>query len=133
MKVNVNRTKIPEGHRLLTKQEKIDFANRYGISVTQANKMLKDATVSTVYETLTEGSKVKINYERIMSNKENMSERYLEFITNHKDQIMTVKYDPKHTDNPTVFCLEEDDSEVKWLFDVSDLILVELADPQETN
>lgn len=130
MKVKVNRTKVPDGHRLLTKQEKIDFANRYGISVTQANKMLKDATVSTVYETLTEGSKVRINYERIMSNKDAMSTRYLEFVENHKDQIMTVEYDPRHTENPTVFCLEEDEGDVKWLFDVSDLILVELADPQ---
>ena len=131
MKVNVNRTKVPEGHRLLTKQEKIDFANRYGISVTQANKMLKDATVSTVYETLTEGSKVKLNYERIMSNKESMSAGYLDFVEQHKDQIMTIKYDQKHTDSPTVFCLEEDDGEVKWLFDISDLILVEIADPNK--
>ena len=42
--------------------------------------------------------------------------------------VMTIEYDEHHKDSPSIFCLKEDTNQVKWLFDISDLILVEMAD-----
>ena len=36
------------------------------------------------------------------------------------------QYDEKHKVNPTVFCLEEDTNPAKWLFDISDLEVIEM-------
>jgi hypothetical protein len=95
-------------------------------------KIFKDAKIKNVYETFIESSKVKLNYSRIMENTEGKSELYLKFIEDHKDDIMTIEYDDNHKDSPSVFCLAEDTNPVKWLFDISDLELVEMATPVES-
>ena len=117
--------------RPLSRSEKRSIAKRFGMSMKEVEKILKDATIQNVYETFTEGSKVKLDYDRIMENIDGKSELYLKFVEDHKDEILTIEYDERHTDSPTVFCLKEDSNPVKWLFDISDLILVELADANE--
>lgn len=132
MKVNVNRGIIlTEGERELTRAEKRSIAKRYGLTMAAVEKIFKDATIKHVYETFTEGTKVKLNYDRIMENKEGKSELYLKFVEEHKDEVLTIEYDDNHKDSPTIFCLKEDTNEVKWLFDISDLTLVEMADANE--
>ena len=66
-----------------------------------------------------------------MENTKDKSEKYLEFVELHKDQVMTIEYGENHKDNPSVFCLAEDTNEAKWLFDISDLVLVEMAEVKE--
>ena len=132
MKVNVNRgITLTEGERELTRAEKRSIAKRYGLTMAAVEKIFKDATIKHVYETFTEGTKVKLNYDRIMENKEGKSELYLKFVEEHKDEVLTIEYDDNHKDSPTIFCLKEDTNEVKWLFDISDLTLVEMADANE--
>lgn len=132
MRVNVNRgITLTEGERELTRAEKRSIAKRYGLTMAAVEKIFKDATIKHVYETFTEGTKVKLNYNRIMENKEGKSELYLKFVEEHKDEVLTIEYDNNHKDSPTIFCLKEDTNEVKWLFDISDLTLVEMADANE--
>ena len=132
MRVNVNRgITLTEGERELTRAEKRSIAKRYGLTMAAVEKIFKDATIKHVYETFTEGTKVKLNYDRIMENKEGKSELYLKFVEEHKDEVLTIEYDDNHKDSPTIFCLKEDTNEVKWLFDISDLTLVEMADANE--
>ena len=132
MRVNVNRgITLTEGERELTRAEKRYIAKRYGLTMAAVEKIFKDATIKHVYETFTEGTKVKLNYDRIMENKEGKSELYLKFVEEHKDEVLTIEYDDNHKDSPTIFCLKEDTNEVKWLFDISDLTLVEMADANE--
>jgi hypothetical protein len=68
-----------------------------------------------------------------MENTEGKSELYLKFVEEHKDEVMTIEYDENHKNSPTIFCLAEDTNSVKWLFDISDLKLVELAPATEVN
>ena len=132
MRVNVNRgITLTEGERELTRAEKRSIAKRYGLTMAAVEKIFKDATIKHVYETFTEGTKVKLNYDRIMENKEGKSELYLKFVEEHKDEVLTIEYDNNHKDSPTIFCLKEDTNKVKWLFDISDLTLVEMADANE--
>ena len=128
MKVNINRSLLNTEERALSRADKRSIAKRYGLTMKEVERIFKDATIQHVYETFTEGSKVKLNYDRIMENTEGKSELYLKFVEEHKDELMTIEYDEHHKESPTIFCLQEDTNPVKWLFDISDLILVEMAD-----
>ena len=131
MKVKINRQVLADGERMLSRADKRSIAKRYGLSMKDVERIFKDATIKNVYETFTEGSKVKLNYDRIMESTEGKSELYLKFVEDHKDDILTIKYDENHKDSPSIFCLQEDTNPVKWLFDISDLTLVEMADVQD--
>ena len=131
MNVRINRQVLTDGERTLSRADKRNIARRYGLSMKDVERIFKDATIKNVYETFIEGSKVKLNYDRIMENTEGKSELYLKFVEEHKDDIMTIEYDENHKDSPSIFCLQEDTNSVKWLFDISDLILVEMATPVE--
>ena len=133
VKLNKNNNTVSDGERLMSRADKRAFAKRYGLSMKDVERIFKDATIQNVYETFTEGSKVKLNYDRIMENTEGKSELYLKFVEEHKDEIMTIEYDENHKNYPTIFCLAEDTNSVKWLFDISDLKLVELAPAAEVN
>lgn len=128
MKVNIYRNQLNTEERQLSRADKRSIAKRYGLTMKEVEKIFKDATIKHVYETFTEGSKVKLNYDRIMENTDGKSELYLKFVEDHKDEVMTIEYDKHHKDSPSIFCLKEDTNQVKWLFDISDLILVEMAD-----
>lgn len=131
MKVRLDRQQLSTGERLMSRADKRAIAKRYGLSMKDVERIFKDATIQNVYETFIEGSKVKLNYNRIMENTEGKSELYLKFVEDHKNDIMTIEYDENHKDTPTIFCLAEDTNPVKWLFDISDLELVEMATPVE--
>lgn len=127
MKVNVNKNLSNTEERALSRSDKRLIAKKYGLTMKEVERIFKDATIQHVYETYTEGSKVKLNYDRIMENTEGKSELYLKFVEDHKDEVMTIEYDEHHKESPTIFCLKEDNNSVKWLFDISDLILIEMA------
>lgn len=131
MKARICKQSLSDGERLMSRADKRAIAKKYGLSMKDVERIFKDATIKNVYETLIEGSKVKLNYDRIMENTEGKSELYLNFVEEHKDDIMTIEYDANHKDSPSIFCLAEDTNPVKWLFDISDLELVEMATPVE--
>ena len=134
VKLNRNNNTVSDGERLMSRSDKRAIAKRYGLSMKDVERIFKDATIQHVYETFTEGSKVKLNYDRIMENTEGKSELYLKFVEEHKDEVMTIEYDENHKNSPTIFCLAEDTNSVKWLFDISDLeLVVELAPATEVN
>ena len=130
MKARIQTPPLAEGERRMSRADKRAIAKKYGLTMSMVEKIFKDATIRNVYETFTEGTKVKLNYDRIMENTEGKSELYLKFVEEHKDDVMTIEYDENHKDSPSVFCLQEDTNPVKWLFDISDLTLVEIADPE---
>jgi hypothetical protein len=132
MKAYVRKQNLPDGERPMSRADKRAIAKRFGLSMRDVERIFKDATIKNVYETFTEGSKVKLNYERIMENTDGKSELYLQFVEDHKDDVLTIEYDENHKDYPSVFCFEEDTNENKWLFDISDLILVEMAEVEQT-
>lgn len=75
---------------------------------------------------ISNGDKVKLNYEKIVSdvNYKDMNDEWKQWIEEHKDIELTVKFDDKHSKN-RLFCeFEEDTNETKWLFFVGDLIKI---------
>lgn len=54
-----------------------------------------------------------------------MQEGYRNVVEALKGEICTVQYEERYGDTPQLVCLEEDDTETKWLFFVGDLIVVE--------
>jgi hypothetical protein len=77
--------------------------------------------------TIPEGTKVKINVDKIFKEKgfADRMPRFRKFVQEARDKIFTVEYDPEHRDRPTLVCLKEDPSEVKWLWYIGDLEVVE--------
>lgn len=128
----INNDTISQTPRPLNRADKRRLSKKYNIPMDVIDRVFKDATIRYEYETFIEGSKVKLNYERIMENTKGKSEKYLEFVELYKDEIMTIEYDELHKDNPSVFCLAEDTNQSKWLFDISDLILVEMAEVKDS-
>lgn len=76
--------------------------------------------------TIQEGAKVKIKVDRICKKKDfaRLQPRYRKFVQEARDKVYTVEYDPGRRDSPSLVCLAEDTSAVKWLWDVSDLEVV---------
>lgn len=128
MKARIHTQPLADGERKISRADKRAIAKRYGLTMAMVEKIFKDATIQNIYETFTEGSKVKLNYDKIMGNTEGKSELYLKFVEDHKDDILTIEYDENHKDSPSIFCFKEDTNPTKWLFDISDLTLVEMAD-----
>lgn len=70
-----------------------------------------------------DGTAVKIDAARILSVHGKKNPKYLEFIKENRGKLFHVsRDDPKATN--TIVVLEEDPTEIKWLFHVSDLIVV---------
>ena len=92
MKVKIDRQVLADGERMLSRADKRAIAKRYGLGMKDVERIFKDATIKNVYETFTEGSKVKLNYDRIMESTEGKSELYLKFVEEHKNDILTIEY-----------------------------------------
>lgn len=76
--------------------------------------------------TIPEGTKVKIKVDKIFQETgfADRMPRFRKFVQEARDKIFTVEYDPEHRDRPSLVCLKEDPSEVKWLWYIGDLEVV---------
>ena len=111
--------------KAMNREEKRKLAKKLKMSYADLMKSLNIEVVDIKIDQIPEGTKVKINYDRIMNHKDELSERYIEWITEHKDEIFTCEKDKSLDISDTRVQLAEDDNEVKWLFDIADLILVD--------
>lgn len=72
------------------------------------------------------GKKVKINTDKIIRKGYPLSKKFKRFITTYKDDVFTAKESNIGTKiTGVLYELEEDNSPVKWLFYVDDLVVVE--------
>jgi hypothetical protein len=69
------------------------------------------------------GAKVKLNAEKIKSRCGCLSTNFTNFLERSKDKVFTARLDVAN-DYVTMYILDEDDSDVKWLFHIDDLIIV---------
>lgn len=69
------------------------------------------------------GTQVKLNLSTIQKdpNYQRKSDKWKEWIEEHKEEIFTVEYDPKFGEQPKVVTLKEDTSDPKWLWFIGDL------------
>lgn len=109
----------------MNREEKRKLAKKLKMSYSDLMKSLNVEVVDIKIDQIPEGTKVKINYDRIIKHKDELSERYIEWITAHKDEIFTCEKDKNLDISDTRVQLAEDENEVKWLFDIADLILVD--------
>ena len=75
---------------------------------------------------LAEGTKVKLDVDQILSTKQrrHLSQKYIDFVNTHKDDVFTVEYESRFGDEPSIVLLKEDDTDPKWLWWVGELIAV---------
>ena len=89
-------------------------------TVDAALKLMKlDEMKSKILE---DGQHVRLDVDKITA-RDNLSERFRTFVTEHKRDIFTVEQST--TDYKYIVTLAEDDTEPKWLWHADDLIVVE--------
>ena len=76
---------------------------------------------------INKGDKVKLDYEKLTNdpNFPRMNEEWKRWIEDHKNTELTVDFDENHTKNKLFCVFVEDESDIKWLFYVGDLIKLE--------
>lgn len=109
----------------MNREEKRKLAKKLKMSYADLMASLDFQIVDMTIDEIPTGTKVKINYDRIMKHKDELSDKYIEWITEHKDKIFTCEKDETLSDTDTRVQLAEDTNDVKWLFHTSDLILVD--------
>ncbi len=98
-----------------------------GIDPKKLEYFLRTKEAERRTQDMPEGARVRLDIKNIQSHPDypRLTERYREWVEGHGDDVFTVEYDPKYPVNPTLVCLKEDESPVKWLFWIGDLIKVE--------
>ena len=130
--MKVKATIPPDTPHALSRAQKRALAKRFHLTPEQISQIFDIVQIKYHMDTLPEGTKVKLDYDRIMSHPTSQSELYLQFVEDHKMDILTVEHDPKYGKNPQLVTLKEDDGPIKWIFDISDLEVVDLPDSVET-
>ena len=113
-------------HQILprNRKERRALAKRLKISNEKMNELLQIQIENVSIDYLPTGQKVKIKVDQILEKREELSEKYIQFIEENRDKILTVERDPNKDEEAQVVCLQEDPNEVKWLFHYTDLELV---------
>ncbi len=69
-----------------------------------------------------DGAEAKIRYDDILSRSEKLNDKYIEFVTQHKEEIVHISRKNTEGKPDTLVTLEEDPNSI-WLFDIySDLL-----------
>ena len=79
------------------------------------------------FDSLPEGTKVKILPEKCVMHNGKRNR----FIKENADKVMTICYDPKFTNNPHIYSLVEDTNEPKWLWNHSELEVVDTTEERK--
>lgn len=89
------------------------------------NKVSNETTVDSIPE----GTKVKLNIEKIKSNVDYKAkvEKYKQFVDDNSDNILTVESGLSSNNEKLkyLFCFKEDTSDQKWLFHDSEVIMID--------
>jgi len=73
-----------------------------------------------------EGTKVKLDYHRLISQAgwHKLDAEYRSFVSCNMGTVFTVEYEERFGDNPQLVALKEDTCRQKWMFNVANLIIV---------
>lgn len=108
------------------RKERRALAKKMKISNEKLNEMLKATIENIDVEYLPTGQKVRLKADQILSHESELSVDYINFVKEHRNDILTVERDPAKPEDARVVCLKEDPKPTgsKWLFDYIDLEVV---------
>lgn len=110
--------------RKMNRKDKRALAKKLKISYNQLLEMVNFEIADITVEELPEGTKVRLKTDKILERKEELSERYIDWVEEHKNDVFTCERDPDFPDDSKRVVFKEDENEVKWSFHVTDLELV---------
>jgi len=108
-------------------RRKLNISAKDSIILTDFINMSKVKKALDDWKPIAEGTKVKLNIDKIKAdvNYPRLTDTYKIWVNKNKDKTFTVEYDPKHPKDPQLLCLKENVEPVKWLFWEGDLIVLE--------
>lgn len=107
----------------MNREERRKMAKRWHVEpalVTELERILAQAQEA---DPLVAGQKVKLNAEKILSHEHILKDNYLDYVREHADDVFTVESPLEGMKR--IVTLVEDDTEPKWFWAASDLIIVE--------
>jgi hypothetical protein len=110
--------------RKMNRKDKRALAKKLKISYNQLLEMINFEIADVTVEQLPEGTRVKLKVDKILERKEELSDRYINWVELHRNDVFTCERDPEFPDDSKRVVFKEDENEVKWSFHVSDLELV---------
>ena len=107
------------------RKKESDLMKEYGINRKRAKQLVYLYEIREGVDFyVPDGAAVKLNGQRIASVQASKNKRYLQFVKEHVDTTFHVSRDDKRCSEKIVV-LEVDESSPKWLWHVTDLIVVE--------
>lgn len=88
------------------------------VSMSDITNHLNDNIRVDLVEKVPDGTPVKLNYERIVSMKKDLSDCYIQWLSAHKEEVFHIE---REYGRDSLVCLVEDGQEGgrdKWLFDI---------------
>lgn len=105
----------------MNRDQKRALAKKLKVSYKQLVDAMSIKIEDMSLDEVPKGSKVKLKYDQIIKKKDQLSEKYLTWLEENKNKTFT--FEP-YGDNPsgTRGTFEEDETNPKWIFSVTDLI-----------
>lgn len=105
------------------KRKSIKSLTAKGYTKEQAEALTMLKATQEIKKFLKEGDRVKLNIPQMKSRPEWKSEvdqnkaRFQAWVLAHQDVILTVEYDKKYQNNPSIVCVVEDETDPKYIND----------------
>ena len=105
----------------MNREQKRKLAKKLKISYQHLLDLTEIKIADMTIEDIPEGSKVKLNVDRILEKESKLNPKYVEWVKANKGKVFTCEKDPTLPEDSKRVMLKEDETEPKWLFHVTDL------------
>lgn len=110
----------------MNRDEKRKLAKKLKISYQELLNAINFKIEDVTIEQLPEGTKVKLKADEILERKEELTDKFINWVEEHRNDIFTCERDPSLPDDTKRVVFKEDTTDPKWLFHVTDLTLADI-------
>ena len=108
----------------MNRAEKRKIAKQLKMSYSDLVEALDFKIENITVEELPEGTLVRLKADQILEKRNELSEKYIQWVEENRNKIFTCEKDPTLPEDSKRVVLKEDTNNPKWIFHVNDLELV---------
>lgn len=108
----------------MNRAEKRKIAKQLKMSYSDLVEALDFKIENITVEELPEGTLVRLKADQILEKRNELSEKYIQWVEENRNKIFTCEKDPTLPEDSKRVVFKEDTNNPKWIFHVNDLELV---------